>query len=312
MFSVAVLVGLLAATVNAQSPVWGQCGGIGWTGATTCVSGTVCTKLNDYYSQCQPGAAPPPTTANPPPPSTTGGPAPTSAPAGVTLYLAGDSTTAPDTGTAYAGWGTQIGKYLSIPVNNQAVPGKSSRSFTDLGYFNNIINSVKTNDLVIIEFGHNEGGGPAGNPQQGVCPGTSSTATCQDPSTGQTVYTYFKYMEDAINSLKAKGAKVIVSSQTPNNPFKDTSGAPVYVSYAQQVAQQTSVTYVDHFSYTLKQYQALGANTVNGYFPVDTIHTSSAGADVVAQALVRGVLCVSGNPLAPYVKNTNVQPSTCI
>ncbi|KAF2638422.1 hypothetical protein P280DRAFT_471517 [Massarina eburnea CBS 473.64] len=29
-----------------------QCGGAGWTGATTCVSGSTCTKQNDYYSQC--------------------------------------------------------------------------------------------------------------------------------------------------------------------------------------------------------------------------------------------------------------------
>ncbi|KAH6655617.1 glycoside hydrolase family 45 protein [Truncatella angustata] len=29
-----------------------QCGGISWTGATSCVSGSTCTKLNDYYSQC--------------------------------------------------------------------------------------------------------------------------------------------------------------------------------------------------------------------------------------------------------------------
>lgn len=29
-------------------------GGIGWTGSTTCVSGTSCIKTNDYYSQCQP------------------------------------------------------------------------------------------------------------------------------------------------------------------------------------------------------------------------------------------------------------------
>ena len=97
------------------------------------------------------------------------------------------------------------------------------------------------------------------------------------PSTGKTVFTYFKYMEDAINALKAKNAKVIVSSQTPNNPFKDTSGTPIYVSYAQQVAQQTSVTYVDHFDYVLTRYKQLGANTVNGYFPVDNIHTSSTG-----------------------------------
>ncbi|KAG9103176.1 hypothetical protein FRC06_011876 [Ceratobasidium sp. 370] len=31
---------------------YGQCGGIGYTGATTCVSGSTCTKINDYYYQC--------------------------------------------------------------------------------------------------------------------------------------------------------------------------------------------------------------------------------------------------------------------
>ena len=51
----------------------------------------------------------------------------------VTLFLAGDSTTAPDTGQAVTGWGTQIGKFLNIPVSNQAIPGLSSRSFTDQG-----------------------------------------------------------------------------------------------------------------------------------------------------------------------------------
>ncbi|KAJ7098526.1 cellulase [Mycena belliarum] len=35
-------------------PVWSQCGGQGWTGSGTCVSGTVCNKQNDFYSQCIP------------------------------------------------------------------------------------------------------------------------------------------------------------------------------------------------------------------------------------------------------------------
>lgn len=30
---------------------WGQCGGLGWTGATCCSSGT-CKFSNDWYSQC--------------------------------------------------------------------------------------------------------------------------------------------------------------------------------------------------------------------------------------------------------------------
>ncbi|KZW01103.1 SGNH hydrolase, partial [Exidia glandulosa HHB12029] len=206
------------------------------------------------------------------------------------------------------GWGVQVGKYLNVSVVNSAVPGKSSRSFTTQGYFNGMYNQVRSGDIVVIEFGHNEGGG-AGKPQQGVCPGTSLTATCQFD--GQTVYTYHKYMTDAVNTFKSKGARVIVSSQTPKNPFRDSSGTPIYVSYAQQVAQSTSVSYVDHFALTVKRYQQLGSGTVNAYFPQDNIHTNAAGADTVAQAFLRGVLCDSANPLRASVANTNVQPSTC-
>jgi len=31
---------------------YGQCGGTGWTGPTKCASGTTCTVLNPFYSQC--------------------------------------------------------------------------------------------------------------------------------------------------------------------------------------------------------------------------------------------------------------------
>ncbi|TFK40448.1 endo-1,4-beta-xylanase C precursor [Crucibulum laeve] len=50
------LAGLLAIIplATAQSGAWGQCGGQGWGGATTCVSGYTCTYSNPYYSQCLP------------------------------------------------------------------------------------------------------------------------------------------------------------------------------------------------------------------------------------------------------------------
>jgi len=34
------------------APLWGQCGGNGWTGPTRCAEGT-CKYSNDWYSQCQ-------------------------------------------------------------------------------------------------------------------------------------------------------------------------------------------------------------------------------------------------------------------
>ncbi len=36
---------------DAESGVWGQCGGINWAGPTKCVSGSVCTYQNDWYCQ---------------------------------------------------------------------------------------------------------------------------------------------------------------------------------------------------------------------------------------------------------------------
>ncbi|PVF94311.1 pectin lyase-like protein [Serendipita vermifera] len=48
---------LLTSLVRAQQTLYGQCGGTGWTGPTTCVSGSVCQYSNDWYSQCVPGTA---------------------------------------------------------------------------------------------------------------------------------------------------------------------------------------------------------------------------------------------------------------
>ncbi|KAI5121827.1 hypothetical protein M0805_003261 [Coniferiporia weirii] len=39
---------------SATQSVWGQCGGIGYTGPTVCASGSTCTFNSDYYSQCIP------------------------------------------------------------------------------------------------------------------------------------------------------------------------------------------------------------------------------------------------------------------
>jgi endo-1,4-beta-xylanase len=45
-----------SAVLAAVQP-WGQCGGNGFTGESACGDGASCTKFNDWYSQCVPGAA---------------------------------------------------------------------------------------------------------------------------------------------------------------------------------------------------------------------------------------------------------------
>ncbi|TEA13147.1 4-O-methyl-glucuronoyl methylesterase [Colletotrichum sidae] len=64
----------LSTLANAQQGAWAQCGGINYSGSTTCISGYYCRQQSEWYSQCVPGSAqvtssaPPPP---PPPPSTT-------------------------------------------------------------------------------------------------------------------------------------------------------------------------------------------------------------------------------------------------
>jgi len=62
--SLAVFIVSLSTSAQGQSPIYGQCGGIGYSGPTTCAAGSACVYSNAYYSQCLPGASttPPPTT----------------------------------------------------------------------------------------------------------------------------------------------------------------------------------------------------------------------------------------------------------
>ncbi|CAK5133814.1 unnamed protein product, partial [Aphanomyces euteiches] len=96
---IALTIAALAATAQAQVAVWGQCGGTGYSGSTTCAAGSVCFKQNDYYSQCTPSANVPssnPTTAPSTDPTTKPSSNPTSAP----------STSAPSSGGSKIYFGT--------------------------------------------------------------------------------------------------------------------------------------------------------------------------------------------------------------
>ncbi|KAI0327029.1 endoglucanase [Cubamyces sp. BRFM 1775] len=66
---ISLAVALASVTPALSTAVWGQCGGIGFSGDTTCDAGSACVKVNDYYSQCQPGAATPTTTSPAPAPT---------------------------------------------------------------------------------------------------------------------------------------------------------------------------------------------------------------------------------------------------
>ncbi|KAK4216801.1 Rhamnogalacturonan acetylesterase [Rhypophila decipiens] len=229
--------------------------------------------------------------------------------AGPTVYLAGDSTMA-RTSAPHNGWGEYLSKYVTIPVVNKAISGRSARSFTNEGRFTEIERLVVSGDLVVIEFGHNDGGSPnsASDNGRSNCPGTGPEV-CKSGKTGETVYTYNYYLEKAARSFIAKGANVIISSQTPNNQWEGGSyngAASRYVAYAAQAAKNVGrgASYVDHFQSVSNMYRKLGAQKTNSLYPKDHTHTSPEGSDLSAQAFVQAVSRdLNGpTPLKQYLK----------
>lgn len=118
------------------------------------------------------------------------------------------------------------------------------------------------------------------------------------------VHTFPYYIQNAVTTLQAKGAIPIVSSQTPDNIWVngEIGAGPRFVGYAQTAASRTGAAYIDHYAYVAEAYDALGQTAVTAFYPVDHTHTSVAGANVVAQAFVRGLLC-GNSALKPKVNS---------
>lgn len=174
---------------------------------------------------------------------------------------------------------------------------------------------MQSGDWVIIEFGHNDGGSLSSSDNGRTdCPGTGDE-TCSTTYNGvaETVLTFPKYLENAAAAIKAKGGNVLISSQTPNNPWETgtfTYSPSRFVEYARLAAEVAGVSYVDHGAYVADIFESLGLSTVDSYFPLDHTHTSTAGAEAVAKAFFKAVVC--GDVALKSLLTTTSFPGDCL
>jgi len=206
-----------------------------------------------------------------------------------------------------SGWGVYLPYSLQdITLVNDAIAGRSARSYYNESRFTKIADVVAPGDYVIIEFGHNDGGSLSKDNGRSDCSGSGSeTCTTTD---GVIVQTYVTYLTNAAKAIIANGAKVIISSPTPDNTCESgtCSYSPSrFTGYCKIVVENAGAmaSFVDHGQYVADEFAKLGADVVKGYYPKDHTHTSPIGADVVAAQFVKGVLCANDS-FATYIKNT--------
>jgi lysophospholipase L1-like esterase len=223
---------------------------------------------------------------------------PAPAPALPTIFIAGDSTA--QVGEPQAvGWGKIIGDYFDpakVAIANRAVGGRSSRTFITEGRWDRLEAELKPGDVVLIQFGMNDGADKNGpRVARGSLPGLGEeTEEIDNVITKQheTLHTFGWYERKMINGALSKGARPILLSLTVRDIWKDGKverGAGQYGQWARELAVAQKIDFIDLTSIVADRFEQMGHEEVNALYPRDHVHTDEDGARFNAYQIVSGL-----------------------
>jgi lysophospholipase L1-like esterase len=235
-----------------------------------------------------------------------------------TIWIVGDSTVSSFNDNYYYpryGWGTQIGHYLdgSFTINNLALSGRSSKSYTTDPEYQTLLSGMKSGDYLFIGFGHND---EKTEPERY----TNPNGTYLDQgSFANSLY------ENYIKPAQAAGTQVILSTpivrraesgvwSNSNLHITGTVGEFPGGDYPQAIRDLGTalhVPVVDMTNLTKTLYDELGpSETLNLHAwtsskpqSVDNTHTNIWGARYNAYLLTKAIKDLGVSGLAEHVIN---------
>jgi lysophospholipase L1-like esterase len=309
-----IVLGLLTAlAVHAQNatPALAVTGAAPVASAATASSALPALKSSDIPRSTQ---------AGPPPSSGRGIPAPFPAdPTLPTFWLIGDSTvrngTAGDGGNGQWGWGAPLVAYFDakkVNVGNRAAGGTSARSFYNANW-KNLVGLIKKGDVVIMQFGTNDGGNPSSTVGDLKGVGDETQNVTGRSGNAETVHAFGWYLKQMIKETEAKGATAVVCSLIPRKAWA-TDGhlqrsAATFGGWAQQVAKSENVGFIDLNELIARRYDGLGKAKVDLlYYPGPSatnplgehVHTGWDGAVINAEIVVSGLKALKDDPVTGY------------
>lgn len=239
-----------------------------------------------------------------------------------TIYIVGDSTGchySETTDSSYyykrVGFGDKLADYLTggVTVENLALSGRSSKSFTSESNYQTLLNNISSGDILIIAFGHND---------EKVEDASLGTEPLGDKSTAgsfkNSLYTnYIKIAQD-------KGATPVLCSPIVRLPKGTTwtdkdlhkvNGGD-YANCAKELASELGIDFIDLTALTKAKYDEVGFTEAADFHAhpneasIDNTHLNNYGAKMVAYLIATastGVLksYVVSSPEAP-VKETEL------
>ncbi|MBR6287219.1 MAG: rhamnogalacturonan acetylesterase [Bacteroidaceae bacterium] len=237
------------------------------------------------------------------------------------VFLCGDSTgknedKKPD---GMWGWGSQgytVFDESKCTFINAAKAGRSTRTYLVENRWEEVYQSLRPGDYVLIQFGHNDIGGIDRDKERGViscAKDTSHVYHLKSNGKNLVVYSFGWYLHKMIVDAKEKGAIPVVLSFTPRNEWHEGKGEvrgrfyPVFekkgrsyierrsdnyiTEWAKQVADENGVEFVDVHNLTADflDKKCGSKEKAMEYFNHDHTHTSLKGARLNAQSVAKGL-----------------------
>ncbi len=208
----------------------------------------------------------------------------------MTIHICGDSTAAtykPEQ-APITGWGQVIGEMLpEATFVNHSIGGRSSKSFLSEGRFVAVEKELQAGDLVLIQFGHNDG--------------SDLVWRHTDANTS-----FLNNLSIFVDTARLHGAIPVLLTHTPCNWWRDGAypGHPgTYAAAARRLAASRNVPLIDVLAEGEKLIREMGEeeastlfmNVAPGIYPAypdgskDNTHTQRAGAERFARIVADGL-----------------------
>jgi lysophospholipase L1-like esterase len=212
-----------------------------------------------------------------------------------TIYLASDSTV-----SYYAtnpnnqeGLGQELQNFFTsdVVVVDDAIGGRSSKSFIDEGHLAAILAVIKEGDYLFAEWGINDRY-------------TSDATRYTDPAT-----TYRTYLQQYIDGARAKNAIPVIITPTPRLDYQNGVFNNDYVAYCQAdaaVAASSNTPLIDLQTMALAYYTKVGITVVQTTISLvengqpNVLHFQAHGAYEMARLVALGVQALN-LPISQFV-----------
>lgn len=216
------------------------------------------------------------------------------------VFLTGDSTVKNEDKDKDGmwGWGSQaytVFDSTKCTVVNCAKAGRSTRTYLQEGRWDEVYNSIRPGDYVLIQFGHNDIGDIDKNKERGTIATASDTCHVYKlASNGQykVIYSFGWYLKKFIGDVREKGGIPVLVSLTPRNEWpggKVERRNDSYGKWYREVVEATGVDFIDLHNITADALDDMGRKKAAKMFCHDHTHSSLKGARLNAKGIAEGI-----------------------